>query len=231
MKKLICASDVQALVKSGKKVFLTDNNTIITLAAKDEAKTLGLEFTTDSSAVEKASQQNNDCKDNAPQQKSDNTTEIDSTMIYKVLQAMMSSGLLKGILDPTPEKPYTAECDPSGVKVVRGKTVKMDYFDTGNPNNKVYFQEIIHKEECSMSAGFLTIDHSSFDWELCYDEVDMILEGTVSVTINGKTLTANQGDVLLVPKGSKVTWGCQNECGRLFYATYPANWPDLMAQQ
>jgi ethanolamine utilization protein EutQ len=226
MKKLICASDVQALVKKGQKLFYTDCDTIITLAAKDEAHTLGVEFTTDPTAVEK-----NDCKDKTTQQNNECAAEIDSTMIYKVLQAMMNSGLLKGVLDPTPEKPYTAECDPSGVKVVRGKSVKMDYFDTDNPSNKVYFQELIHKEECSMSAGFLTIDHSSFDWELCYDEIDMILEGTVSVTINGKTLTANQGDVLLVPKGSKVTWGCKSECGRLFYATYPANWPDLMAQQ
>lgn len=223
MKKLICAKDVHALVKNGKKVLITDNDTIITPAARDAAKTLGVEITTGSCAAQKC--------ESAPQQKNEGAAEIDSAMIYKVLQAMMSSGLLKDVLEPTPEKPYTAECDPSGVKVIRGKSVKMDYFDTENPNNKVYFQEIVHKEECSMSAGFLTIDHSSFDWELCYDELDMILEGSVSVTINGKTYTANAGDVLMVPKGSKVTWGCKNEYGRLFYATFPANWPDLMAQQ
>lgn len=100
-------------------------------------------------------------------------------------------------------------------------------FDTGDPNAKVYYQELISKEEAQISAGFLEIDHSSFDWELTYEEIDYVISGTLEITIEGQTFTANPGDVVFVPKDSKVTWCSPNKV-KLFYATYPANWPDLL---
>ena len=71
------------------------------------------------------------------------------------------------------------------------------------------------------------IENSSFDWELTYEEIDYVIEGTLTVTIDGTTYTAHAGDVLFVPSGSKVTWGSPDKA-RVFYATYPANWADLL---
>ena len=107
------------------------------------------------------------------------------------------------------------------------KTLKMDVFDTGDPNVKAYYQELVSKEESKISAGFLVIDHSEFEWELTYEEIDYVIEGTLTVTIDGKTYTAKAGDVLFVPSGSKVIWGSPDKA-RVFYATYPANWADLV---
>jgi ethanolamine utilization protein EutQ len=148
-------------------------------------------------------------------------------MIYSVLKTMLEKGLLKGIFEQTATVPYQAEHEPGGLKLVRGNSVKFDVFDTGNPNNKVFYQELISKDESSMSAGFLTIEKSSFEWELCYEEIDYVIEGTLTVTINGKTFTAYPGDVLYVPSGSKVVWGSPDKA-KVFYTTYPANWADLM---
>jgi ethanolamine utilization protein EutQ len=92
----------------------------------------------------------------------------------------------------------------------------------------VFYQELVSKDDSKMSAGFLTIEKSSFEWELCYEELDFVIEGTLTVTLNGKTFTAHAGDVLFVPSGSKVVWGSPDKT-RIFYATYPANWADLMA--
>ena len=50
---------------------------------------------------------------------------------------------------------------------------------------------------------------------------------TSEYTIDGKKYTANAGDVLFVPSGSKVIWGSPDKA-RVFYATYPANWADLL---
>jgi len=148
-------------------------------------------------------------------------------MIYNVLKTMLDKGLLNGMFENNPNQPYLAERDSGGLKLVRGSSVKMEVFDTGNPNNKVFFQELISKDDCSMSAGFLTIEKSSFEWELCYEEIDYVIEGTLTVEINGKTFTACAGDVLCVPSGSKVIWGSPDKA-RVFYTTYPANWADLM---
>ncbi|NHC41906.1 DUF861 domain-containing protein [Bacillus sp. MM2020_1] len=217
MKKLICAKDVEAVEKQGQKVLYIDSKTIITPAAKDAAKVFGIEFSTEkvSSGSELSNLTNS------------NSGEIDSQMIYTVLKALADKGLLKGLLENLPTAPYMAEHDGGGLKLIRGNSVKFDVFDTGNPANKVFYQELISKDESSMSAGFLTIEKSSFEWELTYEEIDYVIEGTVTVSINGKTYTAYPGDVLYVPSGSKVVWGSPDKA-KIFYTTYPANWADLV---
>lgn len=224
MKKLICVKDIEAVEKQGKKVFYIEENTIITPSAKDAARLSGIEFCVGTECCE----EKGSCCEETSKPAAANAGEIDSNMIYTVLKAMLEKGLLSGMLDNISNLPYTAECGSNGLKVVRGNSVKMDYFDTGNPDNKVYFQELISKDDSKMSAGFLTIEKSSFDWELCYEEIDYVIEGTLTVTIDGKTFTAHAGDVLFVPSGSKVVWGSPDKA-RVFYATYPANWADLMA--
>lgn len=225
MKRLVSASEVKAAADQGQKIFCVDCQTIITPAAKDLAKELGVEFTTDAAQVNPVS--NGSCV----QKQEGQATDIDRNMIYQVVKAVLANGLLASTPASSPEKPYHADGNPkTGLKIVRGRTVKFDTFDTGDPSTHVTYQEVVSKDDSQMSAGFLTIEKSSFDWELCYEEIDIILEGTLSLTIDGETYYAHQGDVLFVPKGSKVTWGSP-EYVKLFYVTYPANWADLMAQQ
>ncbi|MEH6954208.1 cupin domain-containing protein [Neobacillus drentensis] len=217
MKKLICVKDVEAVEKQGQKVLYINRKTIITPAAKDAAKVFGIEFSTEQKSSESE----------LSKLANSNSGEIDSQMIYTVLKALSDKGLLKGLVENLPTAPYMAECDGGGLKLIRGNSVKFDVFDTGNPSNKVFYQELISKDESSMSAGFLTIEKSSFEWELTYEEIDYVIEGTVTVSINGKTYTAYPGDVLYVPSGSKVVWGSPDKA-KIFYTTYPANWADLV---
>lgn len=218
MKKLICAKEMEEFLETGKKVFYIEKNTILTPSAKDIAKNSEIEI------IEKA----NSLKTEATEARL--TEGLDSQKLLQMFKSLVNEGLLEEMLKAlagASMAKFTAETDESGLKVVRGNTVKMDYFDTENPNNKVYFQELVSKDEAKMSAGFLTIEDSKFEWELTYEEIDYVIEGTVTVEINGKTYTANQGDVLFVPKNSKVVWGSPNKA-RLFYTTYPANWADLL---
>lgn len=222
MKRLIVAKDIEELIKKGETKFYIDKDVIITPSAKDLAKNNGIEFTTE---VPK-------CETKSLELPKACTSGMDSEMMLTFFKAMMDKGLLQEMLDclnkpSKPSKPYSFEGDKDGLKVVRGNTVKMDVFDTGNPDVKAYYQELVSKEESKMSAGFLTIENSRFEWELTYEEIDYVIEGTLTVEINGKTYTAYPGDVLFVPSGSKVVWGSPNKA-RVFYTTYPANWADLL---
>ena len=225
MKILVCADEVKAAADKGQKVLYVEGNTIITPAAQDLAKELGVEFAADSSATK-----NHICKDSALQKKDNQEKAIDKDLIYQIVKAVLANSLLANVPAPSSDPAFLTEGDPkSGLKIVRGRTVKYETFDTGNPSTKVAYREVISKDDSQMSAGFLTIEKSSFEWELCYEEIDIVLEGSLSITINGETYEACQGDVLFVPKGSKVTWSSSGYV-KLFYATYPANWADLMAQ-
>ena len=194
MKKLICAKEVEAVQKQGKKVLYIDCDTIITPSAKDAAKAAGIEFSTESPAC---------CEAPAEIAK---TCEggIDSDMIYNVLKTMMEKGLLTGMFDSASDQPYIAERDNCGLKVVRGSSVKYEALDTGNPSDKVFYQEVINADDgCSMNAGFITIEDCKFDWECACQELYHIVEGTLTVTVDGKVYTARPGDSVFFPKGRK----------------------------
>lgn len=224
MKKLVCAEEVKAAAKNGQKVFCVDCGTIITPSAKDLAKELGVEFSVGSVS---AAGEIQSCKNSGLPKTENSASAIDRDVIYQVVKAVLSNGLMPSLSASAIEKPFLTEGDPqSGLKIVRGRSVQFEAFDTGKPGTHVAYREVVSKDDSQMSAGFLTIEKSSFDWELCYEEIDIILEGSLSITINGKTYEACQGDVLFVPKGSKVTWS-SNGYVKLFYVTYPANWSEL----
>jgi ethanolamine utilization protein EutQ len=232
MKQLISAKEMQDFVNEGGKVFYVEKDMLLTPSAKDIAKNSGIqvEFGTKPAVCATVSS-------SATVQTSCTTTSVadtiegfDKDMLTKLFKAMMDKGFLTEMLATLSNQsnlPYTCDADPTGLKVVRGNTVKMDVFETGNPNATAYYQELVSKDESQMSAGFLVIENSKFEWELTYEEIDYVIEGTLTIEINGKTYTAHAGDVLFVPKNSKVVWGSPDKA-RVFYATYPANWADLI---
>ncbi|MDU4145352.1 cupin domain-containing protein [Clostridium sp.] len=219
MKKLICVKEMEEFIKTGKTKFYVTSDMIITPSAKDLAKNKSIELTTESQGCELKSNINLNLSD----------SDLDSEAMLKLFKAMMNKGLLQEVLKCLKGEnlPYESECDVNGFKIVRGNTVKLDVFDTGNPDANAHYQELVSKEESKMSAGFLVIEKSRFDWELTYEEIDYVIEGTLTVELNGKTYTAHAGDVLFVPSGSKVVWGSPDKA-KIFYATYPANWADLL---
>ncbi|MGN0711174.1 MAG: cupin domain-containing protein [Anaerovoracaceae bacterium] len=219
MKKLICVKDIEAFHKLGEKVFYIDDNTLITPSAKDAAKSCGITFSTDAPAPVRV-QACEPCKESAAAE-TKCEDKIDADLIYNVLKALADKGMLQGVLDcAAGGKPYVSEKDPCGLKIVRGNTVQYEALDTGNPSDKVFYQEIINKDDgCSMNAGFITIENCQFAWECACEELYHIIEGTLTVTVNGKVYEAKPGDSVFFPNGAKVEFGSPNKM-KAFYATY-----------
>ena len=226
MKKLISVKDIEDAQKKGKKAFYIDSNTIVTASAKDAAKAYKIEFSTEANVCEAKSSEahvsevKSSCEGKASEPVKASEGEIDTDMLYKVFKAMMDKGLLNGLLDSSSDKPYTSEVDCSGLKVIRGKSVKMDVLDTGNPNDKVFYKEIINADDgCSMNAGYITIEACTFEWETTCEELYYVVEGTLTVTVNGKVYTAHPGDSVFFPKGAKLSFGSPDKM-KAFYATH-----------
>lgn len=205
MKKLICIKNVEKVHSKGQMDYLVDKDTIITPAARDLADEYGMKFVSNMVKPVQSSEQSFTKKE-----------------LVKLLKEILTSGDFNGT-----SSPFMATTHANGLKVVKGNSVRMDKFETGNPDADVTFQELVSKNESHMSAGFLEIDHSTFDWKLTYEEIDYVISGTLEVTIDGKRYTAGAGDVLFVPSGSDVTWGSPDNA-HIFYTTYPSNWADLV---
>lgn len=210
MKKLICAKDMEEFLESGKKVFYIDGNIILTPSAKDIAKNNNIEIATD-----KISGKIENCFPTLMENYGDKN-------LIEMFKQLVNKGLLDELLKTLKNinsAKFNFELDESGLKVIRGNSVKMDFFDTGVEDNKVYFQELISKEESSINSGFLTIEDSKFECELPCEEIHYVIEGIITVSINENSYILNQGDVLFIPKNSKVIFESFNKA-KLFYTTY-----------
>ncbi len=110
------------------------------------------------------------------------------------------------------------------VKVPDIKVSEKDRLDTGDISDVVYTKDLFTLEESPrLGCGIMEMTDTTFDWTLNYDEIDYIIEGSLSIIINGDTVTANRGELILIPKGSKIKFSTPNYA-RFIYVTYPADW-------
>jgi ethanolamine utilization protein EutQ (cupin superfamily) len=60
---------------------------------------------------------------------------------------------------------------------------------------------------------------------LAVDDVMLVIEGSLSVTVDGGTVTAGPGEIIYMPKGEKVTIRSHADGAITAYVTYP-HWQD-----
>lgn len=117
--------------------------------------------------------------------------------------------------------------DSSGVisiKLPQLDVSEDDRLDTGNPNDVVYCKDLVSLEESPrLGCGLMVMKDTTFDWKLEYDEIDYIIEGRLDVIVEGRTISAGPGEIILVPKGSAIKFSVQGDA-RFVYVTYPADW-------
>ena len=109
---------------------------------------------------------------------------------------------------------------------VKAAGIVMEPFEQAPSGQQIKLKDVITSREANLGAGFMEFDRSEFPWHLTYDEVDYVVEGTFTLQSGGVTYTCKAGDVLYIPKDTKVVFGSPTQA-RVFYVTYPANWADL----
>ena len=242
MKTLLTEKSIRDIIAQGGKTVCIDDNTIVTPAAKDAIKYEGLEVidgsapcaapvTTCSSAVGvptatmSASVPAAEPAPAAPAAPAAGGEALNTEMIYNALKKMTEQGLLNGFFDnaaAAADAPYTAE-HANGFKLVRGGGIKMEVLELDNPadNGKVQYQELIGADvDSAMNAGFMTVDQCTFPWDVEPQEIYYVVEGNMTVTVEGVPHTAYPGDCLFIQKGSKVTFSSGNTRCKVFYCTY-----------
>ena len=144
------------------------------------------------------------------------TPEIIEQIVRKVVQEQTKTA---------PE--FDKQVDPSGVAVVKTNTVKCKPFDTGKPGDQVFITDMLELNESErLGCGMMEMRETTFDWELQYDEIDYVVEGTLKVIIDGREVVGNAGDMMFIPKGSKIQFSAP-DFARFMFVVYPANWEQI----
>ncbi len=233
-KKVITAEDIIQYHKQGKTSFTCSSNTIITALAQDKADALGIII---------------DCGATASAQKTVNLPPPDNdhirTKIKNQVLAQLPKDLhqlplvddlieklLKEASIPVKENDPAAfvSSDSSGRSYLEG-TIAIDSqklpfqkFDEAPCCAEIKIIDVItDKDNSPMGVGYLQWDNASFDWHLDYDEVDIILEGELHITINGKKVIGKVGDCIFIPKNTSLTFSSPSKV-KFAYVTYPADW-------
>ena len=150
--------------------------------------------------------------------------EIDKRLLEELIKKVIMNEMGNS---KNPEDEYKI-MDPSGVGVVKlNKMKKRVRMDTGNPNDEVYTTDLFTLEEAPrIGAGLMEMIKTTFPWTLTYDEVDYIIEGRLEIIIDGRKIVGEAGDVMLIPKGSKIQFSAP-DYAKFVYVVYPANWSEL----
>lgn len=99
-----------------------------------------------------------------------------------------------------------------------------DRLDTGDSSHRVYTHDVLTLSESPrLGAGIMEMEKTTFPWELNYDEVDYVIKGSLTVYCGETSVTAEEGELIFIPKGSKIMFSAP-DFARFLYVTYPADW-------
>lgn len=203
MKKLISAKDIELAQEQGKSVIFIDSNTIITPLAEDAARINNIEI-----SIRKT-----------PKNESLQDGNLDMDMIYKVVQKLKDKGLLAEMMELISGKPYEYEEDDSGLKLIKGSTIRFKSIKNKDLKERVLYRQLISNKQSNINNGLLSIDDCEYTWHTEYEEVYYIIDGDIRIRINNNTFIGYAGDVLYIPTGSKITISSSDKA-KLFYTTY-----------
>ncbi|MDR0880725.1 MAG: cupin domain-containing protein [Clostridioides sp.] len=148
---------------------------------------------------------------------------IDKSVLEKLVREILQEKLSSA----NEEVDFVRNRDKSGVTSVKLPTVKVDEsnrLDTGKSGDIVYTKDLFTLEESPrLGCGVMEMKETTFDWTLDYDEIDYVIEGRLDVIIDGRTVSTNAGELMLIPKGSKIQFSVK-DFARFIYVTYPADW-------
>jgi ethanolamine utilization protein EutQ len=112
------------------------------------------------------------------------------------------------------------------LKVVRVSNVQVEPFLEGKitPGTNVWLKDVVVTQDRSpMGAGYMSLDKGEMQWMLTYDEIDIVLEGELVITRGNEQVRGKTGDVIFIPKGSRITFGTPSWT-RFVYVVFPVNW-------
>lgn len=146
---------------------------------------------------------------------------LDESLIEDIIRKV-----LKEQLEGNQNEDYK-KIDSSGIIHIDTKKVECEKFPFPINTDKVTLKDVVTVEESPrLGVGVMEIDKDELEWTLKYDELDYVISGTLEIEVDGRVITANEGEMILIPKNSKIKFKSPNKA-RFVYVVYPANWADL----
>lgn len=206
MKTLITAADIKKVAENHETSFYVQAESIITPSAKDIAKDQGIQIIVGSAPSQVPS------SSLVPSSSPITSSSLNPATVAKIVGEVMASLNLSN----QPSQ-LIKEVDPGGLRLVKGDSVTLENYDTGNPQNNVKIKELFNSRESShVSAGFMTLEKTSYSTHIKHDELHYILDGILECSVNDKTYIGKAGDTILIPADTKITFSTSHNVKLLY---------------
>lgn len=209
MKALITAAEIRKAAENHDNTLYVAEGSIITPAAQDAAKEFGVDIIISPSP----SLSQEDIANRLGPVKIP-SSNLDPDLVSRIIAEVMTC--LKQSKQPSQ---LLKEADPSGLRIVKGDSVVLEDFNTGNPNDHLQIKELFNKKECSaFSVGFMAVETKHYTTTNSNDEIDFIIEGTLECSVEGRKYSVQAGDILLIPAHTKITLTADQKVKLLYIA-------------
>ena len=152
-----------------------------------------------------------------------------SEVIAKIVEVAIKADNGSNLKSSTDEFGTVKEVAPSGVTKIDYRNTKLPVFDCNGVHQEGVFMADVSgvDDDKNLGAGVMSIDHSALEWTLTYDEMDIVLEGTLQIETNGDIVEAGPGEMIIIPKNSHIHFQSPTTC-KYLYVVYPTNWTDYL---
>jgi len=148
--------------------------------------------------------------------------DMDEDVLVRMIRDIIAEHVGTGGVQPPRKK------DPSGVISIDPARIATEPFPfpIEAPPGSVRLVDVLDLGESPrLGCGIMEMDSTSFEWTLTYDEVDYVIEGTLELIMDGRPMRAEQGQILFIPKNTKLRFSAPGTV-RFLYVVYPANWSE-----
>ncbi len=77
-----------------------------------------------------------------------------------------------------------------------------------------------------LATGFVEYSHLETDVSLSYEEIGLVLEGSIKFVTSDQDVVVSAGQLFNLRRGTVAHVSVTDRC-RVFFITYPANWRNL----
>lgn len=223
-KRIISKFDIENLKSSGQTVLRLEPGDTLTPLARDTAMELGIKIQDSREPIVHAS---------TPAAAAPSNDKLEA-IVKAVLERMGTGAQAQSCAPCATPKVYGSH--PGQLKLAKyPRDDEMPTVELRNPAGVLMnppeidlrlLDVITMDDSASISGGFMSWHKGpGWSWTLNYDEIDYIVEGRMEITCEGKTLYADPGETVFIPKGSSVHWNTPTWV-KVYYVTFPSNWAD-----
>ena len=234
MKILITAEDVRQAASRGEKLLVADSSTIVTPAARDAAKELGIELAAAKPAAPPVPAEpaagstlpSLSAAANPPVPADSRTTagplsgaDIEGAKVIRPMEAVIGQVVAEVVsrlaFGVPAELPPGEEAGPQGLRLVRGNQAVLAPMPSWSSKEAVLGRRLFGGSSSTVAAWLIDLDNRWILQDAGCDEIAHVVTGVINVRLDGRVLTAVAGDTLLFPAGIQAEITAAGEAARL----------------